>query len=137
MDVKVADVMVPRVLVAMPTDKVSYIREVMRGKGIHAVPVIDEESRPAGIVTSTDLMDEPRGDLEVADIMTKDVITVPQFDPVHVAARMMRSNAVHHLVVTHEGEIVGILSSFDLLKVIEKHEFGIGDAPAGNHGENE
>ena len=125
MDVKVADVMVPRVLVAMPTDKVSYIREVMRGQGIHAVPVIDEESRPAGIVTSTDLMDEPRGDLEVADIMTKEVITVPQDDPVHVAARVMRDNNLHHLVVTHEGEIVGILSAFDLLKVVEDHQFRI------------
>jgi len=137
MDVKVADVMVPRVLVAMPTDKVSYIREVMSGQGIHAVPVIDEESRPAGIVTSTDLMDEPRGDLDVADIMTVEVITVPQSDPVHAAARMMRSNNVHHLVVTHEGEIVGILSSFDLLKVIEEHQFGVGGAVAGNHENNE
>ena len=125
MNVKVADVMVPRVLVAMPTDKVSYIREVMRGQGIHAVPVIDEESRPAGIVTSTDLMDEPRGDLEVADIMTEEVITVPQDDSVHVAARVMRDNNLHHLVVTHEDEIVGILSAFDLLKVVEDHRFRV------------
>jgi CBS domain-containing protein len=129
MNVKVADVMAPRVLVAMPTDKVSYIREVMRGQGIHAVPVIDEESRPAGIVTSTDLMDEPRGDLEVADIMTMDVITVPQNDPVEVAASVMRNNRVHHLVVTHEGEIAGILSSFDLLKVIEEYGFEVGNSP--------
>ena len=63
--------------------------------------------------------------------MTRDVITVPQSDPVHAAAGMMRSSNVHHLVVTHEDEIVGILSTFDLLKVIEEHRFGVGEAPRG------
>ena len=120
-------------------DNLSYHSQTAHGTRIYSdfeQERLDAQSRPAGIVTSTDLMDEPRGDLEVADIMTEDVITVPQYDPVHVAARVMRNRGVHHLVVTHEGEIVGILSSFDLLKVIEEHRFKVGNPPAENQLKN-
>ncbi len=132
MNVKVADLMVPRVLVAMPSDKVAYVREVMLGQSIHAIPVIDDESRPVGIVTSSDLVENLSGDLEVGDIMTSHVLTGPQYDDVHVAARMMRNHGLHHLIVTHEGEIVGILSSFDLLQVIEDYRFRMTNPPTAS-----
>ena len=119
MDVAVSEVMEPHVLVVMPDDKVAYVREVMLGKKIHAVPVFDEEDRPLGIVTATDLIDAPHDEMDVADIMTREVATVSQDNPVSVAARMMRDRRVHHLLVTSGDEIVGILSSFDLLRVVE------------------
>ena len=46
MDIAVSEVMVPRILVVTPDDKVGYVREVMLGQKIHAVPVFDEEDRP-------------------------------------------------------------------------------------------
>jgi len=123
MGVSVSDVMVPRVFVVMPDDKVSYVREVMIGQKIHAVPVFDEEDRPLGIVTAADLLDAPHDEMEVADIMTREIFTVPEQDSVGEAARIMRSRRLHHLLVTSEDEIVGILSSFDLLKVVEDNGF--------------
>jgi len=123
MDVAVSEVMVPRVFVVMPDDKVAYVREVMMGQKIHAVPVFDEEDRPLGIVTATDLIDAPHGEMAVADIMTQEVVTVPHDDTVKQAARLMRSNRLHHLLVTSDDEIVGIISSFDLLRVIEDNGF--------------
>jgi CBS domain-containing protein len=107
----------------MPDDKVAYVREVMMGKKIHAVPVFDDEDRPLGIVTATDLIDAPHGEMEVADIMSREVVTVPQESAVSEAARIMRSKRVHHLLVTADEEVVGILSSFDLLKVVENNGF--------------
>ena len=35
----------------------------------------------------------------------------------------MRNHQIHHLVVTHEQKIVGVLSAFDLLKLVEDHRF--------------
>lgn len=123
MDVAVAEVMVPRVFVVMPDDKVAYVREVMMGKKIHAVPVFNDEDRPIGIITATDLIDAPHGDMEVADLMSQEVVTVPQEHTVSDAARLMRSKRLHHLLVTSEDEVVGIISSFDLLRVIENNGF--------------
>lgn len=123
MQVAVSEIMEPRVFVVMPDDKVAYVREVMKGKKIHAVPVFNEEDRPLGIVTATDLIDAPHGEMEVADIMSEEVVTVGQDASVREAARLMRSRHVHHLLVTSDEEVVGILSSFDLLKVIENNGF--------------
>lgn len=120
MDIVVAAVMQPRVLVVKPDDRVAYVREVMVGQKIHAVPVFDDEDRAVGIITATDLIDAPHGDIEVSDIMTRDVVTVAHHEPVAEAARLMRTNRLHHLLVTEDGEAVGILSSFDLLKVVEQ-----------------
>ena len=47
-----------------------------------------------------------------------------------VAARIMRKNKIHHVVVTHEKRVVGIISSFDLLKLVEEHRFVAKGAPS-------
>lgn len=40
-------------------------------------------------------------------------------EDVRKAAQMIRDHGVHQLVVTHSGETVGMVSSFDLLQLIE------------------
>ena len=42
----------------------------------------------------------------------------------------MRKHRVNHVIVTHEKKIVGILSSFDLLQLVEEHRFVMKNAPA-------
>jgi CBS domain-containing protein len=123
MSVLVSEVMVPRVLVVMPADEVAYVREIMLGQKLHALPVFDDEERALGIVTSTDLIDAPHPKTEVADIMTRTVLSVSSDRPVSDAANLMREHQVHHLLVTDDDEVVGILSSFDLLRVIEDNGF--------------
>jgi CBS domain-containing protein len=49
------------------------------------------------------------------------VVTVAATDSVGTAARLMHQHEFHHLVVTDLGKAVGIVSSFDLLKLFEKN----------------
>jgi CBS domain-containing protein len=56
-------------------------------------------------------------------VMTEGVYTVPKYDDVSIAARVMRNHKIHRVVVTHEKKVVGVLSSFDLLKLVEGHRF--------------
>jgi signal-transduction protein with cAMP-binding, CBS, and nucleotidyltransferase domain len=81
------------------------------------------------MVTTTDLVADTPADVPVAQIMTRDVLTVPRYADVHVAARVMRNHHVHHLVVTHEHRVVGIVSSFDLLRLVEDHRFVMKNGP--------
>ena len=69
-------------------------------------------------------------DTLISRIVDPKVYTVPRYDGVHIAARIMRNHKIHHLVVTEEKKIVGILSSFDLLKLVEEHRFTMKNAPA-------
>jgi CBS domain-containing protein len=96
---------------------------------VSAIPVVDDDGRPVGIVSSTDLVPTLKGGSPISSIMTEKVYTVPQYDDVSTAARVMRNHKIHRVVVTHEQKVVGILSAFDLLRLVEGHRFTAKGAP--------
>jgi CBS domain-containing protein len=57
-------------------------------------------------------------ELEVADIMTEKVFCVAEDAPVSEVASTMLRHHVHRLLVTRDGEAVGILSTSDLLGLL-------------------
>lgn len=123
MNVKIGDLMVGEVIHAQPHHTVEHVRKLMERNRIGAIPVVDTEGRPVGIVSSTDLVRDLKAGTPVGKVMTERVYTVPQYDDVHVAARIMRKHRIHHVVVTHEKQVKGILSAFDLLKLVEDKRF--------------
>ncbi len=52
-------------------------------------------------------------------------LALPEFDYAlsSIAARIMRNHGIHRVVVTHEHKVVGMLSAFDLLKLVEDHRY--------------
>ncbi|MDH3739385.1 MAG: CBS domain-containing protein [Alphaproteobacteria bacterium] len=123
MTVKIADLMSKRVIAAQPHHTVEHVRGMMNKNRILAVPIIGPEGEAVGIVTSSDLMNDHNEKSPVNKVMTENVYKVPAYNNVDVAARIMRKHKIHHVVVTHEQEVVGIVSSFDLLELVENHRF--------------
>ncbi len=121
--VRVADVMTSAVVTVDPNRPVGEVRSLMAERGFHCTPVVDEDGAPVGIVSTSDLLKRTPDGSPVSDVMTPDVYTVPMYSGVNVAARMMRNHHIHHLVVTHEGKVAGILSTFDLLQLVEDKRF--------------
>jgi CBS domain-containing protein len=119
----VADIMTSRIVTARPHHTIAHVRSMMKKNKIHAVPIEDADGGVAGIVTAKDLADGLKADTPINQIMTERVYTIPQYNGIHQAARLMRNHRINHVVVTHEKKIVGILSSFDLLKLVEDHRF--------------
>jgi CBS domain-containing protein len=101
----------------------------METEGIHALPVVNTDGEPVGIVTSADILGDEAPDMPVAEVMSRKVYTVARYDGVHIAARVMRNHKLHHAVVTEERKVVGILSSFDMLKLVEDKRFSMKNAP--------
>jgi CBS domain-containing protein len=58
-------------------------------------------------------------ELRVSDEMTEGVISVSPGTEVPAVARLMRESRVHRLFVVEDGRLVGLLSAFDLLAIIE------------------
>ena len=85
--------------------------------------MVGPNDEAVGIVSSADLAADLKNGTPVSRIMTEDVKTVPAYNDVSVAARIMRKHHIHHVVVTHEKRVVGIISSYDLLKLVEGHRF--------------
>jgi CBS domain-containing protein len=65
-------------------------------------------------IEDLDLEDE----LEVREIMTPEVHTVPEETPIPEVAELMIRSHVHRLLVTREDKVVGILSTSDLLGLL-------------------
>ena len=123
MNVKVHEIMTGSVITAQPHATIAHVRVLMKRNKINSIPVVDTDGHPIGIVSSTDLVTEQKPNTPISRIMTENVLTVPKYDDVSTAARVMRNHKIHHVVVTHEQQIVGVLSSFDLLRLVENHRF--------------
>ncbi len=123
MTVKINDLMATTVITAEPHHSVDHIRRLMERNHIHAVPVVGPAGEAVGIVSTADLVGDLKGGTPIKNIMTYGVHTVPAYNDVHIAARIMRNKRIHHMVVTHEKKVIGIISSFDLLKLVEDHRY--------------
>lgn len=129
MNVKVQELMTGSVVTTQPHKSIEHARKLMERNKIGALPIVDSEGRPVGIVSSTDLVPGPNDKSPISALMTEKVYTVAQYDDVSVAARIMRNHNIHRVVVTHEQKIVGVLSAFDLLQLIEGRRFVARPAP--------
>jgi CBS domain-containing protein len=110
------------VLSVGPSHTLREAARMMVEKGTGAALVTDEESPVPRILTERDLLlsvgngEDP--DVEVvADHMSDSVITAsPDWSLERAAAEMSR-RGVRHLIVYNEGELVGVLSMRDIVRV--------------------
>ena len=129
MNVKIHELMTESVVSTEPHKTVDHVRRMMERNRVGAIPVIDSEGRPVGIVSSSDIVADTNGKSPVSKIMTEKVYTVSKYDDVSTAARVMRNRRIHRVLVTHEQRLVGVLSAFDLLRLVEGRRYVERNAP--------
>lgn len=123
MAIKIAELMTETVITTRPHKSVGHVRDIMNRNHIQALPIVDSNNELLGIVTASDLLENLNETSPVSKIMTDRVYTIPLYSKVSEAARCMRNHHIHHLVVTHEKQVAGVVSSFDLLKLVEEHHY--------------
>ena len=123
MNTKVAELMSESVVTAEPHHSVEHVRQLLERNGISSVPVVASDLQPVGVISATDLAQDLKAGSPISKIMTEKVYVVPKYEDVSIAARIMRNHRIHHVIVTHEKKVVGILSAFDLLKLVEGHRY--------------
>jgi len=129
MNVTISDLLIEQVIAATPAQTVGQVRHTMRERGVNCMPIVDSQQQPVGIVTATDLLQDFPVDKPISEIMTEKVYTVTRYSDVSLAARIMRNHSIHHVIVTEEKKVVGIISSYDLLKLVEEHRFVMKNPP--------
>ena len=55
----------------------------------------------------------------VADFMTKSVVSVAPETPLSEVARILRAHRIHRVLVLEKGLLVGMITTFDLISVLE------------------
>ena len=129
MNAKVSDLMAAQVMTATPHQTFDHVKSVLASNRGSCLPVVGPQEEPLGIVTANDLLGGHAGNSTVSSFMTKKVYTIPENSDVSLAARIMRNHHIHHVVVTRKQAVCGIISSFDLLKLVEDHRFVMKNAP--------
>lgn len=116
---RVRDVASSAVVVVGPEHTVRDAARMMAQHHVGSAVVTDAEQL-AGILTERDVLKlvaqgaDPDGAM-VADMMTRDVVTVgPDWDLVEAAEEMARRR-IRHLVVFEGGQLLGVLSVRDVL----------------------
>ena len=129
MSAKVKDLMSNNVVTGQPHHTVGQLKQKMTNRNLRMIPVVSPDDEPLGVVSASDLVAAEKDGTPISNIMTEKVYTIPEYEDVQLAARMMRNHNIHHLVVTQEKAVIGVISSFDLLKLIEGHRFEMKNPP--------
>jgi CBS domain-containing protein len=147
----VYDVMTTEVVSVRPDASFHVISDILTGRGVSAVPVIDPDGRVLGVVSEADLLakiefagdgGEPHG-LEGArrqvarrkstatlasELMSSPAVTIRDTSSVVEAAKLLDSAGVKRLPVVDAGDrLVGIVSRHDLLSVFRRSDTELRD----------
>jgi Zn-dependent protease len=120
-DVTVGDMMSSPVTTVPPNLPVSQIITMMYSSKHLGFPVVERDTL-IGMVTLADVnRTSPidREAMQVRDIMTRDLITLPPAAPVIDALRIMSSHNIGRIPIVQDDKILGIVTRTDILKVTE------------------
>jgi CBS domain-containing protein len=112
--------MTRNLLTAAPTERLAEAAKKMADRGVGAVVVLDG-GRLAGILTERDVLKAVAAGVEqeatVGERMTRHPETVESDESTDQAAALMIHGGFRHLPVVDGGELKGILSIRDLMRV--------------------
>lgn len=145
---KIADIMTREVVTVTKNTSIRELAEIFQTKHFSSIPVVEENGKLTGIVTSSDLIEQGRSlhiptvisifdwvipiegekALEkelrrmtaqtVGEIFTEKVLTVTPSDPVSAAADIMGEHKLHALPVVEDGKVVGIVARIDIIRTL-------------------
>lgn len=115
-------IMTRDVITLRPDNLVSEAYDLVRNRRFHHIPVVDDEGRLAGIITSFDLikMGICPDDYQlhtVGELMTTHVAYLNPDEQIGAAAEVFMEHLFHGLPICDENrKLVGIVTTHDILK---------------------
>jgi acetoin utilization protein AcuB len=134
----VKSIMSSKLITVNPEDKLSRIQEIFDQNNIHHLPVV-RFKEIIGLVSKTDFLHFIRGFNQneedrfvnearmraytAQDIMTTGLAKLNPNDRINVALELFMVNRFHAIPIVAEGnELVGILTTFDIIKAAAQEE---------------
>ena len=120
----VKDIMTKTLISVNPTTTALQIAKMMEQGGIGAV-LVKENENLVGIVTDRDFATKIAAnnlpfDTPVEKIMSSPLITINHNELISAAADMMTSKKIRKLAVSDNGNIIGLITSTDLVNQLAK-----------------
>ncbi|MBS7647106.1 MAG: CBS domain-containing protein [Candidatus Bathyarchaeia archaeon] len=120
----VRDVMSSPVITIDEEAPANHVAELMDKHELGCIVVTNKEGKPIGIITERDLVTRVLAKnlkpdkVKAKDVMTSPLITIEPGETINEAARKMSRLNIRRLGVVYKGELVGLISSKDILAVM-------------------
>ena len=120
----VRDIMTKTLISVNPATTALQIAKMMEQGGIGAI-LIKENENHVGIITDRDFATKIAAnnlpfDTAVQKIMSSPLITINHNESISAAAEMMTSKKIRKLAVSDNGNIIGLITSTDLVNHLAK-----------------
>ena len=122
-ELRVSDLMSTALITVNSGEPVKEAHAEMQIGVVRHLPVVDDKGRLVGVISDRDVLSwlSSRKPCRVADIMTRDVITVRPDAPAHEAAVMMLDFKISSLPVTDDaGALIGMVTQTDFLELARR-----------------
>lgn len=114
----VEDVMTADLMQIGTSTTVEEAQTFLLESGLKVVPVIGDLNDALGIVSLHDITPDIDPKADVTTVMAKPAITIDLKATIGEAAKVMKQEYIHHLIVTEDGSPIGMISTFDMLELI-------------------
>ena len=143
----ISSIMTKDLVTVMPSDNLEKVKTLLDTHNIHHLPVV-RYNQIVGIISSVDFNHFLRGFtrnvqdslIEAArlrawtaeEIMTEKLAKVEAADPIRVALDVFKLNRIHALPVEENGKLVGIITTYDIIKLLSEEQVNLSDYAAAS-----
>lgn len=134
--------MTKKLIAVAPDDSLVQVREIFESHNIHHIPVVRFKGI-VGLISKTDFLhflngfrgnemdkfiDETRlRSWKAEEIMTKGLAKVDSSEPIRNVLEVFMVNRFHALPIVDDEELVGIVTTFDLIKLLASEPIKLED----------
>ncbi|WP_176714108.1 HutP family protein [Orenia metallireducens] len=118
----VKELMSSTIITVSPEATVGEAERLMSVNSIGKI-VVEEDKKVLGIVTDGDLVNQHNLNIRIKEVMEAEVITINENKSIQEAAQLLSDNQISGVpVLNDEGELVGIITSSDIVSGYVKEE---------------
>lgn len=128
--VKISTLMTTQLVTVTIHTPVAVALGLLTKHNIHHLPVLDPEQKLVGMLSHADFLklpDRGAGLHTVREIMSTHLAKLEPTDTIRTAANLFALNKFHALPVVEEERLVGILTTLDLIRLIDEEQIRLED----------
>ncbi len=136
----VSSIMTHKLITINPEEKLQRVKDIFDNNNIHHLPVV-QYKKIVGIISKTDLLYFLKGlsndnyqevlnkarlkNYTAQTIMTTGMAKLESSDRINVALEVFKENLFHAIPVVDNNELVGILTTYDIIKALSEEKINI------------
>ncbi len=133
-----SEIMTSKPISVDPDTIMTEVSKIMESNNFHHLPVVNSNHEVVGVISEDELKSLEHHltllgkaysemsnvkllkTLLASDVMTKEVVCLDHNDTLNDAIQWFLKNQFHSILITQENKLVGIITPYDIIKLLDK-----------------